>query len=427
MNHENPILIVGAGIGGLTLALMLERAGVACQVFESATSFRLLGVGINVLPHATRELAALGLEAALLREGIETREASYFNRHGQLILTEPLGRGAGYSNAQVSIHRGHLHRVLLQAFRERIGDAHLRVGWKLVSATQGPDGVMANFAESDTGVALPSVKGAALIGCDGIHSTLRRQLFPDDGEPVYSGVNMWRGTTRAKPILSGATMVRAGWLATGKMVIYPIRDAIDDDGRQLVNWVAEIETPDWKIQDWSRRGEIDDFIGAFADWRFDWCDVPALIGAADSILEYPMVDKDPLTHWSVGRLTLLGDAAHPMFPRGSNGAGQSILDARALTDALARNTDVEKALADYSALRCPATAQVVLANRRTPPDTVIEEVWRRTGDAPFDDIDKVISKAELQAIIDRYKVVAGYAHAQLGGPSPAREPPPGQP
>jgi 2-polyprenyl-6-methoxyphenol hydroxylase-like FAD-dependent oxidoreductase len=174
------------------------------------------------------------------------------------------------------------------------------------------------------------------IACDGINSAIRKQFFPDEGEPRYSGVNMWRGVTGWKPILSGASMVRAGWLVHGKMVIYPIRPA-GADGLQLVNWVAEIETPNYRKRDWNRSGSFDDFIGAFADWHFDWLDVPAFIRAADSVLEFPMVDQDPLPRWSFDRITLLGDAAHPMVPRGSNGAGQAILDARALTSALSEN------------------------------------------------------------------------------------------
>jgi 2-polyprenyl-6-methoxyphenol hydroxylase-like FAD-dependent oxidoreductase len=252
-----------------------------------------------------------------------------------------------------------------------------------------------------------------VVACDGLHSAIRRQFHPHEGAPRYSGVNMWRGTTRWMPILGGATMIRAGWFTQGKMVVYPIRSAIDAQGRQLVNWVAEIETPQHRQRDWNRPGRLEDFIGAFESWTFDWLDVPAMIRAADSILEFPMVDQDPLPWWTQGRVTLLGDAAHPMVPRGSNGAGQAILDARCLADRLAASGDVRAALAAYEAERLPATTQVVLENRKNPPDAIIREVVERSGDRPFARIEDVISRAELERMSERYKRVAGFDRASL--------------
>jgi 2-polyprenyl-6-methoxyphenol hydroxylase-like FAD-dependent oxidoreductase len=231
---------------------------------------------------------------------------------------------------------------------------------------------------------------------------------------------MWRGVTRWKPFLSGASMVRAGWLATGKMVIYPIRNAIDAEGRQLVNWVAEIETPHYKKRDWNRPGNLDDFIAAVAEWRFDWLDVPAFLRAADIVLEFPMVDQDPLPRWSFGRVTLLGDAAHPMVPRGSNGAGQAILDARALADALASDTDPVRALQAYEAGRREVTSNIVLTNRKNPPDAILREVFLRTGDRPFARIEDVIAHDELVALSDGYKRISGSNREALGAPAARR-------
>src|SRR3954454_13572641 len=329
----NDVVIVGAGIGGLTLGLTLHAAGIPCRIFESAAEIRPVGVGINLLPHATRELAALGLESALARVSIATTDATFFNRFGQLIYQEPLGRTAGYDHPQFSIHRGDLQRVLLDAFVARAGADRLLTNRHCLGVEQDEAGVTVTFSDGPGGAARSTQRGRVAIACDGINSAIRKQFFPDEGEPRYSGVNMWRGVTRAKPMLSGASLVRAGWLAHGKMVIYPFRPA-GADGLQLVNWVAEIETPTYRKRDWNRPGSIDDFIRAFADWHFGWLDVPAFISAADSVLEFPMVDQDPLPRWSFGRITLLGDAAHPMVPRGSNGAGQAILDARALTAVL---------------------------------------------------------------------------------------------
>ena len=406
------ILIVGGGVGGLTLGLALHAANIPCRIFETAPEIRAVGVGINLLPHATRELAALGLEAGLARVAIETKDASFFNRFGQLIYQEPLGRAAGYDHPQFSIHRGDLQMVLLEAFKSRAGADRILTDHHCVGVEQDDHGVTLHFAVGSRDAVGKSVRGRAAIACDGINSVIRKQFFPDEGEPRYSGVNMWRGVTRWKPILSGASLTRAGWLSHGKMVIYPIREA-GSDGLQLVNWVAEIETPNYRRRDWNRPGSLDDFIGAFADWHFDWLDVPAFIRAADSVLEFPMVDQDPLPRWSFGRVTLLGDAAHPMVPRGSNGAGQAILDTRAMTSALLANDDPVAAFAAYEKQRLEATTRVVLTNRTNPPDAILREVYQRTNDRPFKAIGDVISHDELVALSDSYKQIAGFSKEAL--------------
>jgi 5-methylphenazine-1-carboxylate 1-monooxygenase len=402
-------LIVGAGIGGLALALELERRGIPCRMFESAPEIKALGVGINLLPHATQVLGELGLEPALAKVAVETREAAFYNRFGQLIYKEPLGRRAGYASPQFSIHRGDLQAVLLDAVRERLGADRLLLGWHCIGFKQDGSHVELSFKDR------APVRGEIVVGCDGIHSAIRRQLYPAEGEPLYTGVNMWRGVTRWKPIFSGATMLRAGWLATGKLVHYPIRNNIDTEGRQLVNWLWEIETPSYKRWDWNRPARVEDFIAGAESWRFDWLDVPAFFRAAELVLEYPMVDKDPLPAWSFGRVTLLGDAAHPMVPRGSNGAGQAILDARELAKCLSEGGD---ALKRYEAARLGPTSQVVLENRRNPPDAILREIYERTGDRPFGRIEEVISAQELAALSQRYKQVAGYDHETLEGGHP---------
>src|SRR5467141_1466420 len=403
------IIIVGAGIGGLTLGLALHAAGIPCRIFESAAEIRPIGVGINLLPHATKELAALGLEADLARVAIPTQDATFFNRFGQLIYREPLGRAAGYEWPQFSVHRGDLQMVLLEAVRRRLGSDRVLAGWKCVGFEQDAQGATALFRSTATGEPLAPQRGAVVVACDGIHSVIRKQLHPQEGEPIYSGVNMWRGITRWPPFLSGASMVRAGWLKCGKMVIYPIRERIDAGGRQLVNWVAEIETPRHQQRDWNRRGSLDDFLGAFEEWHFDWLDVPAFIRAADAVLEFPMVDQDPLPFWTQGRVTLLGDAAHPMVPRGSNGAGQAILDARALASALLEHGDLVAALASYEKQRLEATTRIVLTNRTNPPDAILREVFQRTNDQPFAAIEDVISRDEHLALSEGYKRIAGYS------------------
>ena len=412
MEKQTEVLILGAGIGGLTLALSLHQAGIACRVYEAVPELKPLGVGINLLPHAVRELGELGLLPALDAVGVRTREAVFFNAHGQLVFREASGTDAGYDWPQFSIHRGDLHTALLAAVRERLGDGSVQCGHRCAGVEQDDTGVSARFTAPD-GAALPPVRAAVAVGCDGIHSALRGQLYPKEGAPRYSGVNMWRGTAFHEPFLSGASMVRAGWLDQGKMVIYPIRDNADGQGRQLINWVAEINSPKPALQDWSRPGRLDDFLPAFENWHFDWLDVPALIRSSDSILEYPMVDQDPLPRWTHGRLTLLGDAAHPMVPRGSNGAGQAVIDARFLAGALRSGGVGTEALEAYDANRVKATTDVVLTNRSNPPDAILREVFVRTRGERFDRLDDIVSQAELQAISDNYKRVAGYDPAAL--------------
>lgn len=413
------VIIVGGGIGGLTLALMLHERGIGARVYEAAPRIDPIGVGISLLPHASKELGLLGLTDALTEVAVTTRESCFFNRFGQFVYSEPVGRHAGYDWPQFQIHRGDLQQVLYRAYLDRVPDGAGRVltGHRCTGAGSDGRGAVARFVDSATGRELPAVRGAAVIGCDGIHSAVRRQFFGDEGPPVYSGVNMWRGTTVWAPFLSGSTYLRAGWLTVGKMVIYPIRHNVDGRGRQLVNWVAEVQTDRFNEQDWNRVGRLDDFHPVFADWTFDWLDVAGLIQGAEQILEYPMVDRDPLPRWTHGRVTLLGDAAHPMYPRGSNGAGQAILDARALADCLQSAASVHEALEAYEDQRLGATAAVVHASRSAPPDVILKEVHERTGDRPFDRIDDVITPAEMAELSDRYKRVARYDRESVAAES----------
>jgi len=401
------IAIVGGGIGGLTLALALHQVGIACRVYEAAPSWKPLGVGINLLPHAMRELTELGVGEALERVAVPTQEVVFCNRFGQLIRREPRGRTAGYAWPQLSIHRADLHEALLAAVNERLGLQAVVLGAKCTGLAQDEGGVMLSFAGGGP------VRAQAAIGCDGIHSAVRRLLHPDEGPLSYQGINMWRGVTRAQPFLTGASMVIGGWLEVGKLVVYPIRDAIDGDGRQLLNWVAEIQSPRNVMQDWNLGGRLEDILPAFERWTFDWLDCAALLRAADLVLEYPMVDREPLPFWTRGRVTLLGDAAHPMYPRGSNGAGQAILDARTLAGCLKRERDAPAALKAYQAARLASAYAVVLANRDSGPDALLREVHRRTGDRPFARIEDVISEAEMLALADRYQRIAGFEREAL--------------
>jgi 2-polyprenyl-6-methoxyphenol hydroxylase-like FAD-dependent oxidoreductase len=402
------VLIVGGGIGGLVLALSLHQAGISSRVFEAAPEVLPLGVGINLLPHAMRELSELGLQETLAACAIETRELAFYSRHGQFIYKEPRGRFAGYDWPQLSIHRADLHRVLLKTVRRRLGGDALQLDRRCIRVDQDGAGVVIHFDNAEP------QQGKLAVGCDGIHSALRRQLVANEGPPKYSGVNMWRGAVRWPAYLGGDTMVSTGWMTVGKTVIYPIRPGTPEtDGKPLINWVAEIEQAEAVRQDWTGRGRLSDMMPAFAGLKFDWLDISGMIESTAEILEYPMVDRDPLPRWSFGRLTLLGDAAHPMYPRGSNGAGQAILDARFLTGQIRKLGATAEALQRYEAVRGPATAKVVLTNRSDPPDAILREVWQRSGGQRFERIEDVISTAELEAISERYKKVAGFDRESL--------------
>jgi len=410
-----PVAIVGGGIGGLALALHLHRLGQVCEVFEAVPQVREIGVGITLLPHAMRELAALGLAEAVEAAGIVNYESVFYTRHGQFIYRELRGRHAGYPQPEVSIHRGKLHQILWQAAVQRLGLERVHTGHRFARMVQQEHQVTLHF-DDPQGQPLPEVRSRVVVAADGVNSAVRRVFYPDE-KVAFNGINTWRGVTRHSPILTGKSYMRVGSIDTGKMVIYPIADNIDGQGTQLINWVAEIGLQKESPNDWNRPGRLDDVLPLFKDWNFDWLNVPELIANAESILEYPMVDKDPIAQWTFGRVTLLGDAAHPMYPRGSNGSAQALVDARTLADELTASFSVGgdpiQALGRYEALRRPVTSQVVLTNRSTPPDFINIKVDELTGGQPFRHIDDVISQEELRKISDDYKKIAGFSLAAM--------------
>ena len=402
------VIIVGGGIGGLALALGLQQRGIPCRVYEAAPEIKALGVGISLLPHAMREFAALGLETRLREVAIENREHAFFNRYGQLIYKELRGTYAGYAYPDLAIHRGRLHMVLFDAAKERMSAETILTNHRCVGVDQDNQGVTVFFKETSTGKDLDPIRGDIVIACDGVNSIIRKQLYPDEAL-AFAGINMWRGVTRHKPIFDGHTYLRIGSIDTGKMVIYPIIDNVDGKGNQLINWVAELRRSNVGMNDWNKQGKLEDFFDAYEDWHFDWLDVAQLISDADQILEYPMVDRDPVDRWTFGRITLLGDAAHPMYPRGANGGAQAVIDARTLAELLERITDPLEALLAYEKARLEPTANIVRTNRQYPPDYINIKVDELTGGRPFKNIDDVISQEELKRIAENYARIAGFS------------------
>ncbi|RMH42336.1 MAG: flavin-dependent oxidoreductase [Alphaproteobacteria bacterium] len=410
------VLIAGAGIAGLSLGLSLHQLGIPFRIHEAVRELSPLGVGINIQPHAVRELFDLGLEAGLREIGIPIEGVAYFSAQGGAIWQEPRGRRAGYSWPQFAVHRGRLQMMLLEALRERAGTEVVRTG-EMVADWRGEGGeVIARLVDRKTGAALGESRGSVLVAADGINSAIRARLFPDEGPARWRGVMMWRGVSAAPRFLGGRTMAMAGHRGQ-KFVCYPIADTAD--GRALVNWIADLALDGSlpEVQDWNRAAAAAEILPAFENWRFDWLDVPALVRAAEGVWKFPMVDRDPLARWTHGAVTLMGDAAHPMYPIGSNGASQAIIDARVLAREMGRWGAAPIALRAYEDERRPVTNAIVLMNRRDGPDRVLDVVAARAP-AGFADISEVMRADELQAIADRYKAVAGFDVETLNARAP---------
>jgi 2-polyprenyl-6-methoxyphenol hydroxylase-like FAD-dependent oxidoreductase len=409
------VLIAGAGIGGLTLALMLKARGIKTVVYEQASEVHEVGVGINTLPHAIKELAALDLLPALDAAAIRTKELIYINRFGQEIWREARGTDAGFDFPQFSVHRGRLQKLIYDAVIARLGRDSVRTGWRLTGFVQDEGGVTAHFVDSVFGTSSETVRAEVLVGADGIHSAVRQAYYRKEGPPSWQGVMLWRGATDWPQFLSGRSMYIGGGMGA-KLALYPIAPGKRPDTR-LTNWAIAIKVADGAVSpppkdSWSRVGRKDDVVPYSRRFMVPGVDVEALVRATRTCYEYPMCDRDPMPRWSFGRVTLLGDAAHPMYPVGSNGAAQAILDARCLADGLKKAEHPMQALAEYEAERLPKTAEIVRLNRTGGPERVIDEV-EKLAPAGFEYVDRVLSRADREAIVKGYAGKAGFALSQV--------------
>lgn len=406
------VIIVGGGIGGLTTALCLHKIGIEVEVFESVNEIRPLGVGINLLPHSIRVLTNLDLEPKIAKTAVETQDLVYFDKFGMKFWEEPRGRFAGYKWQQFSIHRGEFQMLLFDEVKRMIGEDAIKTNRHLQSFEQIDNKVIAKFSSKDADNELFIEEADFLIGADGINSVVRKQLYPNEGPPKYSKNVLYRGTSLLKPFLTGASMVMIGHLGQ-KMVAYPINPTIDENGNQLINWVANLrenEKMTFLERDWNKQADKNRLLEIYKNWKFDWLDVHDMIAKSEAVYEYPMSDRDPLPQWTFGRVTLLGDAAHPMYPIGSNGASQAILDADALTNVILEETNIENALLKYDKERVPATTKVVLQNRQKGPDEIMDLMEERF---PNGFAENEIPYEELEGIMSRYKQIAGFDAAYL--------------
>jgi len=407
------VMIIGGGIAGATAALSLHTMGIQARIYDTVADLRPLGLGINLQPNGVRELIELDLGRQLAETGIETSTFAMYNRQAQLVWSEPRGLAAGYRWPQCSIHRGDLQVALVGAVRERLGADSISLNHHLASFEEKDGGVVAHFVDRRTGKSLGSHFADALIGADGINSNVRRQLYPNEGEPVWSGRIQWRGCVETEPFLDGRTQVIIGGKEQ-RVIIYPMSQAAAKRGKSLVNWLALLgnQTNYEKREAWDRKVPKERFFDKFADWNFDWLNVADLIASTEEIFEYPEADRDPLRKWSFGRVTLIGDAAHPMRPVGSQAGTQAILDARVVARALATTDSVSAAFQKYEQERLPVMTEVTLRNRELGPEVVLHMAEQRAPDG-FRDIEDIIPRKELEDISRNFKVAAGFDPATL--------------
>lgn len=415
--QQAPVLIAGGGIGGLATALTLHQIGVPCLIFEAVEDLRPLGVGINLQPNAVRELYDLGLSDRDLEQvGIRCREWALVGLNGNDIYSEPRGQEAGYNWPQYSVHRGEFHMLLYRTVLERLGPEAFRSGHRVTGYHRDASRVVAQIEAGDRRV---EAAGSLLIGADGIHSAIRAQMYPAQPPISWGGAIMWRGTSRAVPVRTGASFVGLG-SHRQRVVFYPISPPDPDSGLATINWIAEItgdNSAGWTKGDWNNRADAEAVIRHFEGWNFGWLDVPELIRSSCEVLEYPMIDRDPIPSWRDGNAALLGDAAHPMYPTGSNGATQAIVDARVLGAAIREHGANEDALQAYDDRLCESISAVVLRNRGAGPFGILNIVDERCGSV-FDDIRDVMSTAEMTSFMAGYKQAAGYAIESLNSAPP---------
>ena len=396
------IAIIGAGPAGLATALRLHQKGFRPKIYEGVTELRPLGVGIDVKPYGTKEVTELGLLEEFRKISVEARESIFYTRYGQEIYAERCGKHMGYDHEQRFVHRGTFQMMLYDAVMERLGPEAVTLGARFKEFTQDDNGVTVSFEPTR------EIRADIMIGVDGIKSVVRKQLLPESTRSHYSGITLWRGVTLMKPFKSGGTILHIGDpKSQGSLIVYPIRDNEDVQGNTLVNWVVEQNGKPETIEDWNQKVTPDEIAHRFDECELDFLDVGQMIRNAREVYLFPLIDHDPLPQWSFGRVTLLGDAAHAMYPRGGNGVCQALVDTRVIAEKLATVSDLEEAMRQYEEERRTIVNRIVVANRGEGPEVVRRIVEERSGGKPFDDIEKILPLAEADAIFKEYHRLAG--------------------
>ena len=416
------VIIAGGGVAGLTLGLTLHQIGVPFVILEASREMRPLGVGINIQPNAVRELFDLGLGPDQLDTiGVAAKEWALVGLNGREVYAEPRGLDAGYKWPQYAVHRGEFHMLLYRTLTARAGADAVQLDARVESYTHRPGGGVDVMLRSGDG-RTSQISGDVLIAADGIHSTVRAQMHPDQPPINWGGAVMWRGTVRAEPLRTASSFIGLG-THRHRMVIYPI-SATDADGEALINWIAEVtmdNSEGWPNDRWFTEVAIDSFAQHFEEFRYDWLDVPAMLRKADCAYMNPMIDRDPVSTWVDGPVALMGDAAHAMYPTGSNGASQAIVDARVLGASFLADGVTPAALRAYDDRLCAKVSELVLRNRSAGPFGLLNILNDRC-DGVFDNIDDVIPQAERSEFMAKYKAAAGFAIDTLNKAAPTIAP-----
>ena len=405
------IAIIGAGPGGLMTALRLHQQGFRPRIYEAVTELQPLGVGIDIKVYGTKELDELGLLEEFRAISVDAQESLFFNNHGQEIYAELCGVHMGYLHEQRFVHRGYFQLFLYAKVLERLGADSVVLGARTTGYSQEGDGVTLSLQHADGSTS--QAHADVVIAADGIKSAVRRQMHPASADPKYSGITMWRGTTLMEPFKTGGTILHIGDPRTSSMIVYPIADNFEGTGLTLVNWVVEA-TRDETAEDWNQRGTVDEVLPYYDNCKLGFLDVQEMLRNAREVYLFPLIDHDPLDWWTDGRVTLLGDAAHAMYPRGGNGACQALVDTRVVAEKLATIPDPGVALKAYEDERREGVNRIVLANRGEGYEVIRRMVAERTNGERFTDIEQVLPLAEADEIFSRY-------HKLVGQPRPGWE------
>jgi len=394
--------IIGGGISGLSLALQLNHYGFAVEIFESAKELSPLGLGLNLQPKAVKILANCNLFDELITNGVAISSVEFQCKDGLSIFSQKRGIADGYDFPQIAIHRAKLQQMLLKQFTLQPKNK-IYLGQQLINFQEYHSNVVCTLVDRTTNNVLDKTVDI-LIGADGIHSTIRAKIHNDKANYQFAGIMMWRGISKIKPFQQHSSVVVRG-NRNVQLITYPI-SPLDKNGECYINWVVEIFDEETNTLDdncWNKQGHVAEFIHYFNDWQNKFLDIEPLFDKAINIFKFPMVDRNPLNYWNTNRVTLIGDAAHPMYPRGANGASQGIIDAEYLATVIHSASNISDALQQYQANRLPITSKIVLDNRNANQLEILSLVAARCQKT-CQNIHTCIDSEYIRQILTDYKI-----------------------